>query len=289
MRDLAMDPSTPGYLILTSATHGAFRTTDGGSNWSRSARPRCSTYLSQVAIDPGSPSRVLISPCAPDDGSPYTGAHLYRSTDGGTSFSPVTVTALAPGAATCTAALAFSSTSAGVVLGAQGFGPLQPSNLVLRSTDSGATFAASSPGPAPTAFMASFNFVAGAPNEVLAANARGTIRRSVDDGVTFTAAPTPTLPGPSPALESQVVSTKPGDASVRYFISRGAGFFRSTDSGVTWTESNLGNTSVNARAIAVNPSTPSTIYVGQGGVRGHLDHLAVLSQQQRRRQLGSDR
>ncbi|MBK9657635.1 MAG: hypothetical protein IPO66_20260 [Rhodanobacteraceae bacterium] len=265
VRDLAMDPSTPDTLILTSASHGAFRTTDGGSNWAAIGTATLPTHLSQVAIDPGSPSRVLISPCAPDDGSPYAGAHLYRSTDGGTSFSPVTVTALAPGAATCTAALAFSSTSAGVVLGVQGFGPLQPSNLLLRSTDSGATFTASSPGPASTLLISSFNFVAGAPNEVLAANARGAFRRSVDDGLTFpAAAASPVLPGPSPALESQVVTSKPGDASVRYFISRGAGFFRSTDSGVTWTESNLGNTSVNARAIAVNPSTPSTIYVGQG-------------------------
>lgn len=265
VRDLAMDPSTPDTLILTSASHGAFRTTDGGSNWAAIGTATLPTYLSQVAIDPGNPSRVLISPCAPDDGSPYAGAHLYRSTDGGTSFSPVTVTALAPGAATCTAALAFSSTSAGVVLGVQGFGPLQPSNLLLRSTDSGATFTASSPGPASTLLISSFNFVAGAPNEVLAANARGAFRRSIDDGLTFpAAAASPVLPGPSPALESQVVSSKPGDASVRYFISRGAGFFRSTDSGATWTESNLGNTSVNARAIAVNPSTPSTIYVGQG-------------------------
>ncbi|HWS27399.1 MAG TPA: hypothetical protein VN259_12640, partial [Xanthomonadales bacterium] len=238
-RDLAIDPTTPDTLILTSATHGAFRTTNGGANWSAIASATLPSHLSQVAFDPGNPLRVLISPCAPDDGSAYTGAHLYRSTDGGTSFSPVTVTGLAPDVATCTAALAFSSTSAGVVLGVQGAGPLQPFNLLLRSSDSGATFTASAPGPASTLLISSFNFVAGAPNEVLAANTRGAFRRSIDDGLTFpAAAASPVLPGPSPALESQVVTTKPGDAAVRYFISRGAGFFRSTDSGATWTESN---------------------------------------------------
>ena len=87
-RDLAIDPTTPDTLILTSATHGAFRTTNGGANWSAIAGATLPSHLSQVAFDPGNPLRVLISPCAPDDGSAYTGAHLYRSTDGGTSFSP---------------------------------------------------------------------------------------------------------------------------------------------------------------------------------------------------------
>ncbi len=263
-RDLAMSPTAPDTLILTSATHGAFRSIDGGAHWTPIGAAMLPSNLSQVAFDPGNPLRILISPCGPDDGSAYSGAHLYRSTDGGDSFTGVDVSGLDPGEATCTAALAFSSTSAGVVLGIQGAGPLQPQNLLLRSNDGGATFASSAPGPASTLLIASFNFVAGAPNEVLAANTRGAYRRSIDDGLSFTAGTSPTLPGPSPALESQVVTSKPGDASVRYLISRGAGFFRSEDSGATWTESNFGNSSVNVRAIAINPATPSTLYIGQG-------------------------
>mgnify|MGYP002784204106 FL=1 len=267
-RDLAMQPGTPGTLIVTSSSDGAFRSTDGGTSWSAVGAATLPTRLSQVAFDPTNPSRVLISPCAPDNGSSYTGAPLYRSTDGGVSFSAVTVTGAPPELATCTAALAFSSTTPGLVLATEGNGPQQPFNMVLRSSDGGLTFTRSSSGPAATLLLANFSFVPGSPAVVLAANARGSLQRSVDDGVTFTPAPTPTFPGPSPALESQAVTAKPGDPSVRYFISRGAGFFRSTDAGATWTESNVGIGAVNVRTIAVNPANPALVYAGHAESEG---------------------
>ncbi len=261
-RDLAMQPGTPATLILTSLSHGAFRSTNGGTSWTAISAASLPTRLSQVAFDPTNPTRVLISPCAADDGT-YTGAPLYRSTDAGVSFAPATVTGAPPDLAACTAALTFSSTSPGLVLATEGTGPQQPFNTLLRSTDGGLTFTRSAPGPASTLSIASFNFVPGTPPVVLAANARGSLQRSVDDGLTFTAAPTPTFPGPSAALESQVFTAKPGDPSVRYFISRGAGFFRSTDSGATWTEANVGIGAVNVRAIAINPNNPAIVYAGQ--------------------------
>ncbi len=260
-RDLAMQPGTPTTLILTSQSHGAFRSTDGGTSWTAIAAAILPSRLSQVAFDPTNPTRVLISPCAADDGS-YTGAPLYRSTDAGVSFAPVTVAGAEPDLAACTAALSFSSTTPGVVLATEGNGPQQPFNTLLRSTDGGLNFARSSPGPASTLQMASFSFVPGTPPVVLAANARGSLQRSVDDGLTFSAAPTPTFPGPSAALESQIVTSKPGDPSVRYFISRGAGFFRSTDAGATWTENNDGIGAANIRAIALNPANPAIVYAG---------------------------
>ncbi len=262
-RDLAMQPGAPGTLILTSSSHGAFRSTDGGASWAAIAAATLPTQLSQVAFNPDNPAQVLISPCPPDDGSVYSGAPMYRSSDGGTSFSAATVIGAPPELASCTAALAYSSTTPGVVLATEGSGPLQPFNTLLRSTDGGLTFNRSAPGPAPTLSIASFSFVPGAPGEVLAANARGSLHRSTDEGLTFAPAPTPTLPGPSAPLESQIVTSKPGDPSVRYFISRGAGLFRSTDSGATWTESNPGIGAVHIRAIAINPANPAHVYAGQ--------------------------
>lgn len=261
-RDLALQPGTTGTLILTTSSHGAFRSTDGAVSWTAIATTTLPTRLSQVAFDPTNPSRVLISPCAPEDGSAYTGAPLYRSTDAGISFVPTTVAGAPPELAACTAALAFSSTTPGLVLATEGNGPQQPFNTLLRSTDGGLSFTRSAPGPASTLAIASFNFVPGAPPVVLAANSRGSLQRSIDDGLSFAAAPTPTFPGPSAALESQLVSSKPGDPSVRYFISRGAGFFRSTDSGATWAESNRGIGAVNVRAIALNPANPAIVYAG---------------------------
>lgn len=262
-RDLALQPGTSGTLILTSSTHGAFRSTDGGVSWTAIATATLPPRLSQVAYDPTHPALVLISPCAPDDGSAYTGAPLYRSSDGGVSFVPATVTGAPPELAACTAALAFSSATPGLVLATEGNGPQQPFNTLLRSTDGGLTFTRSAPGPASTFAIASFNFVPGAAPAVLAANSRGSLQLSVDDGLSFTPAPTPTFPGPSAALESQIVTVKPGDPSVRYFISRGAGFFRSTDAGATWSESNVGIGAANVRALEIIPDSPALVFAGQ--------------------------
>ncbi len=267
-RDLALRPGTPGTLVLTSSSHGAFRSLDGGASWTAIGTGTLPTYLSQVAFDPNNPAVLVVSPCAPDDGSAYSGAHLYRSADGGASFSGISVAGMDPGTATCTAALAFSPVTPGLVLGTEGFGPLAPYNTVLRSTDAGLTFTRFAAGPANTTLPASFNFVGPSPGEVLAGNARGAILRSTDGGASFVAAPTPTLPGPSAALESQLVATKPGDPATRYFLSRGAGFYRSTDSGATWTQQNSGIGAANIRALAINPANPGVIYAGQAESEG---------------------
>lgn len=262
-RDLALRPGTPDTLVLTSSSHGAFRSMDGGASWAAIGTGTLPVRLSQVAFDPGNPAVLLVSPCAPEDGSAYTGAHLYRSADGGASFTGISVSGMDPGTATCTAALAFSPVTSGLVLGSDGSGPFAPFNTVLRSTDAGLTFTRFAAGPASTTLPASFNFIGPSPGEVLAGNARGAVLRSTDGGASFAAAPTPTLPGPSPALESQLVTTKPGDPATRYFISRGAGFYRSTDSGATWTQQNTGIGAANIRALAINPSNPNVIYAGQ--------------------------
>ena len=56
-RDLAMQPGAPGTLILTSASHGAFRSTDGGASWVAIATATLPTHLSQIAgVDQPVPS-----------------------------------------------------------------------------------------------------------------------------------------------------------------------------------------------------------------------------------------
>lgn len=267
-RDLAIRPDDPNTLVLTSSTHGAFRSVDGGSSWAPIGVGVLPGYLSQVAYDPNNPGVLLISPCAPDDGSPYTGAHLYRSSDGGTSFSGVTVSGMDPGVAACTAALTYSPLTPGLVLGSDGAGPFAPFNTVLRSSDGGLSFTRTAAGPANATLPASYRFLGPAPGEVLVGNARGAMLRSTDGGLSFSTAPTPTLPGPSAPLESQWIASKPGDPSIRYFVSRGAGFYRSSDGGASWSQQNTGIGAANIRALAVNPSHPALIYAGQAESEG---------------------
>lgn len=263
-RSLALMPGSPDTLLLTSATHGAFRSTDGGLSWTATGVGQLPPQLGLVAFDPSQPGRVLVSPCLPDDGAAYTGAAMYRSTDGGVTFSAVTVSDVAAGYASCAGAMAFSPVTPGVALASEGFGPFNGSHILLRSTDGGASFARMDAVPGGSPKLNSFDYFPGTAQPLWVSNGRGALLASSDEGLNLVAAPaSPVLPGPSPVVESQKVAMRPGNPAIRYFISRAGGLFRSIDSGASWSRSGLGIRTANIRALALNPSHPGWIYAGR--------------------------
>jgi photosystem II stability/assembly factor-like uncharacterized protein len=59
----------------------------------------------------------------------------------------------------------------------------------------------------------------------------------------------------------------PAQTSTLY-ASSGAGVFKSTNGGRTWTAMNNGLTNRNVTALVIDPSTPSTLYIAIGGLSG---------------------
>jgi photosystem II stability/assembly factor-like uncharacterized protein len=78
--NIAVDPLTPAVLYAAS-TSGAFRSTDGGENWSR--LPLDETSLVNVAIAPASPQNVYMS----------SNRGIFHTANGGLTWSRVLETA----------------------------------------------------------------------------------------------------------------------------------------------------------------------------------------------------
>jgi photosystem II stability/assembly factor-like uncharacterized protein len=119
-RTVAVSPRDPDIIYLTTTSAGFFRSTDAGRTWT-AAEGDTSFVTGRIFIDPRAPSDVNVF-----------GGGLYRSTDGGVSFSATPIYSY-------TSALAFDPARPGVVYSTGGRGFDQP--LLLKSSDAGATFA----------------------------------------------------------------------------------------------------------------------------------------------------
>jgi hypothetical protein len=91
----AFDPSNLDHIVFGTAVAGAFVTHDGGKNWTTSAgfNPTGgSANVFQVIFSPADPRVVWamgLNFAEYDAGDPSEGKHIYRSTDGGDTFTAV--------------------------------------------------------------------------------------------------------------------------------------------------------------------------------------------------------
>ena len=124
---LAIDPSSSSTLYAVGGEHGVLKTPDGGETWVDVANGLPAFYPGNIAVDPVSPSTLLLAA----DGD--TGG-LFRTTDGGQSWSRST--AVGSGGAQ---AVLFSPTNPSVVFASTSSG-------VFRSVDAGISWTSAGTG-----------------------------------------------------------------------------------------------------------------------------------------------
>lgn len=214
-----------------------FKSTNGGSSWSRQIVPLTSDYIlvECMKYDPTNSAVVYIG------GYYYTGTDyegfIYRSTDGGTSWTDV------------------SSGTEGfvwnfVVDPTSGKVYVITSYGIYRSTNLGNTWALHNG-------WAGGRVLAIDPNnpQNLFAGDYNRCFKSTDGGVNWTMCITGLFGG---YCNSIIVD---GENSNNVFYATGAGFFKSTDGGVTWFPSNSGLLLANITALKLVPAAPTTMYI----------------------------
>ncbi len=144
---------------------------------------------------------------------------------------------------------------------------------LVRSTDEGRTWSRTSlPGTYPTAVV-----VHPSQPSTVYASVSGSgvgVYRSDDAGVTWRRLSEGLIPPVSTSADDVLsLAISPSDPSVLFAGKRGyPGMFKSVDGGLSWEVSGLPNRSpADNHAIAVDPSSPDTIYIGGGGVAKSTD------------------
>ena len=262
------EPGSTGRFFIT-ASNGALtppasplllKTSDSGSSFLPPGSGLPNTGFYGIAIDPGSPNRLLAGVEYNETGVAPT---LYRSIDGGATWSPV-----GPNA----------SYSYDISLGAGAFPNrtvyASVDGILHKSVDSGATWTATSqeamqvlahPSQSATAFFSDESLSIGPQ----VTNDSGATATSITSGLTSN--PTYIDGSGKPAIvQPFMFNFSPGfpaPGTSLWLSTQGDGLFRSVDAGATWSSSHIGLRASNIRALAVHPNA---LTIGAGGAGKYL-------------------
>jgi photosystem II stability/assembly factor-like uncharacterized protein len=218
VRGLDVDPTNSNIVYAGVAAGGIWKTTDGGTSWANVGDNLASLTYGAVAIDPNNPNTVYAGAgeiMYNFGANIYEGQGLYKTTNGGTTWSQVTS---GFGNVTHFGDLQVSTHNSNFVFAALGSGYWHIGNLsnegIWRSTDAGVTWA-----------------------------------RTLN------------------VIDAFDVSVHPSNSNLVYAATGGgvttAGFYVSTNSGASWTQSNTGlpaATSILRMQISLCNTSPSIIY-----------------------------
>jgi uncharacterized protein (TIGR03437 family) len=234
---LAADPTTAGTVYAGTST-GVWKSTDSGATWSRTDSGQFVLALAMHSSRPATLAAAVQLNIGPTQPS------LYRTTDGGATWtvlpnSPIGPYALAFDAANPDVLYAAASTAGFAGGGTAG---------VYKSADGGGSWVKLT-GPSPA--ISTFAVAAGAGTVYVSASAG--VMVSGDAGSTWKTAPVRGVAAGNVAVDPTHPQTVYAD---------GDGVFVSNDAGATWS-SVLPNRAVN-ETIAVVPTTPPTVFIGGG-------------------------
>jgi photosystem II stability/assembly factor-like uncharacterized protein len=226
---LAVDPLTPGTVYVGTETTAVFKTVNGGMTWSSIPTGITDPIVLAFVVGPADPERRVVG----------TAWGLWRSTDGGTSW-----TSSSELASTRVEALAVDPSDpdhiyAGTSEGAYG------------STDGGVSWAPAGLGGK---YMYSVAIAPTSPITIYAGLGRG-IRVKVGSGGWQKVTGLPTAPAWSVAVD-------PTDPMAAWAAVGGDGY-QSIDGGTTWTKKTSGEATglQGPLSIAIDPNQPSTMYL----------------------------
>lgn len=312
---IATHPNDPRTAYIGTSNGGVWKTTNDGTNWTPLFDNQPSLAIGAVAIDPAQPNTVFAGTGEANFGGPaYFGAGLFRSTDGGSSWTKVGGTsfdechfagvAVKPGDGR-TVLVAVHGLGASVWEGWNN--RCADRTGIWRSTDGGTTFTRVLSGGSPSDLAVAPN----AANVWYAGFDQYGVWKSTDSGASWrqlTGLPTTG----TRRTEIDVVASTTGPTQVIYAAigksgSDLAGVFRSRDGGTSWSQLTTPQAHCKGQcnydlAIAVDRANPERAYFGGvylnryvsgvptliGWQQIHVDFHAMAFDSSRRLWIGSD-
>ena len=259
---VAVDPTDASTLYAGTVTpsdgtpsHGIFKSQDGGASWIQASDGLVDPFsgiepldVAALSIDPSNPQVILA-------GTRFS--EIFRSTDGGASWTPQTLGGA--GLTLETTAFARDPGNPQRVYAASSRGLL----LSLNGGESWGFF-----GNAGISFF-SIAVDPTAPSTLYAGNVTGFgVGKSTDGGATWSEAngnlPQNTVGSISLFPAILAVAVDPSGAAV-YLTTQGNGTFKSIDGGASWNPVNDGLNELDLHSLAFLPGSPATILAGGNG------------------------
>ncbi len=264
LNTVCFHPTNSNIIFVGSPAGGLWKSTNNGAGWTSNTDQFTTLGVSAIAIDPQNPNTMFIGTGDRDASDTY-GTGIYKSTDGGSSWSTT----------------GFSNSIQGFVIVSRVLVHPTQSNIIIAATSNGihkSTNGGTSWTQKSTGSMKELYFMPDNPAYLYATNG-GNILRSTNTGETWT-----TLsPGFAASSVNRIaLAVCPQNPRLVYALcSNGSnstfyGLYRSLDSGNTWslrasTPNILGGASDGSDSrgqgwydlcIAVNPNDSNDVFVG---------------------------
>lgn len=282
---VAVDPINPQNVYVGVNGGGVYRSSNGGDTWQTTNLGLTSLAVTTMKFDPNNPATLYLGA-----GRKNGVGGLFSSNDGGNTWLPLGSEGLPANLSinsiTFTDRTLFVGSDQGIymredgaarwtlvgngisgvsfqhllVVGTRTIYAAAESDGLFKSTDGGANWATSNTG----LFATSVTGIAVDTRGNLVASANfGGIFKSQDAGETWTQL-TPGLTGSGGAVAVDPVNP----ARLYLGVSDSFGFYRSTDSGVTWAPTGTDLAGDQVTQIAIDPSNPDILYTGTflGGI-----------------------
>jgi photosystem II stability/assembly factor-like uncharacterized protein len=251
---IGVDPRNSNVVYIGTDGGGVWGTTDGGTNWAPLTDSQANINIRDLELAPSAPDTIFAA---------TYGGGVLKSTDDGRTW-----TALHPSTGDYVYSVSVHPTNASIVL-ASGC------REISRSADGGNTWTTTL---STTVYCYDLQQVVFDPtngNIAYAAMGDG-LHRSTDGGNTWNLVGGAGLPaGP---FSYATVAIAPSSTNILYLALKGSdgltiGFYRSTDSGTTWTQAGTpgGDADYWGWSLRVHPTNPDLIYAGCVGLSMSAD------------------
>jgi photosystem II stability/assembly factor-like uncharacterized protein len=237
---LLVDPANLDVVYVGIFGGGLFKSSDRGDSWSRLTSGLL-PWVNALAVDPRALDTLYCT---------IGGGGLYKTMDGGMTWAQV----------------GGSLPASGQLVSSLAFGPGPPGRLyattegsLYRSDDGGASWQLLSSGVGKLLSIAPTS-----PILFAQASADGGLLRSTDAGMTWTPIEAGLPPRGLGDSNNGVVAVAfdPSNSEILYAGTAGAGVFRSTSGGTTWTPVSDGLVDLHVHALAIPPEGGFPVYAG---------------------------
>ena len=258
IRSILIHPTIPATMWVGSVTGGIFKTTDGGGSWTHLDDFMANLAVSSLVAHPTTPNTIYAATgeyTGSNLASGNQGAGVFKSTDGGTSWSQIASTADSNWY--YTNRLAIHPTSADTLLAATWAG-------IFKTTDGGAHWTH----PLPSGVITDVDLDPVNGGNAIAGSYGGVAYFSTDGGGSWQLATG--LPAASAKARVEVAYSAGNPAIVYASLNLdGGALYRSADGGHSYAFSGpspdvdyLGSQGAYANALWVSPTNPDRVIVG---------------------------
>ncbi|MBT8234796.1 MAG: thrombospondin type 3 repeat-containing protein [Bacteroidia bacterium] len=253
---IAVDPNNENIWYAGAPAGGIWKSTDAGSNWTNLFDDFLQIGVSGIAIDPNDSNTIYIA-TGDDDAADSYSIGVFKSTDGGASWAATGLNPSNTTVATTMNEITIDPTNSDIIW-------VGTSDGLYKTVDAGITWEVKSILP-----ITDFKLKPGDPNTVYAVTNSAFYRSTDGENFTINVDILPTSSG------RRVLGVTPANPEAVYILTAGGppnfayqGFFKSTDSGLTFTES-PNNTNIMESsqawfdlALEISPTDENEVYMG---------------------------